>query len=97
MRKDLSVPVHDVNELPSAAHRARLQQLLAVEKQVAVSGGTTRIVRLTHARLFGAESEYVNADCQELEREIERAAEKYWHEDQHHMFVSEGANNFLLK
>ncbi len=92
VRKDLSVPVHDVNELPSAAHRARLQQLLAVEKQVAVSGGTTRIVRLTHARLFGAESEYGNAGCQELEREIESAAEKYWHEDQHHMFVSNGAD-----
>lgn len=90
--KELYVPVHDKAELPSAAHQARLRQMLEVEKQVAASGGTTRIVRLTHARLFGAESEYVNADCQALEREIENTAEEFWHEDQNHMFVSNGAS-----
>ena len=90
VRKELSVPVHDLANLPSAAHQARLRQMLEVEKQVADSGGTTRIVRLTHARLFGANSEYVNADCAEIEREIAAAPEKYWREDQRHMFVDEG-------
>ncbi len=90
--KELTVAVHDVAKLPSVAHQARLRQMLEVEKQVAASGGTTRIVRLTHARLFGAESEYVNADCQALEREIEASAERFWHEDQVHMFVNNGAS-----
>ncbi len=73
--KDLSLGTSDLGLLPSRVASAKLRELAAARQ--GGHGATTRLVRLTHARLFGAESPYEDRSAEEIDAELRAIGDRY--------------------
>lgn len=82
LHKDLALTTADLALLPSRVASAKLRQLAAARE-----GGTTRLVRLTHARLFGTEQPYEDLSGEELDVQIRELGERYRNEDDRFLFL----------
>jgi len=82
LHKDLALTTADLAMLPSRIASAKLRQLAAARQ-----GGTTRLVRLTHARLFGSEQPYEDPSATDLDEQIRELDERYRNEDDRYLFL----------
>ena len=86
IHKVLDVPTCDLSEMPSAQASMKLEQMLDIREGAAMSGATTTLVRLTHARLYGSDDPYVARSPAELVAELEQIRHKYADEDNFFLF-----------
>lgn len=86
IHKVLDVQTCDLSEMPSAQASMKLEQMLDIREGAAMSGATTTLVRLTHARLYGSDDPYVARSPAELVAELEQIRHKYGNEDNFFLF-----------
>lgn len=84
--KDLKVPTVDLRQMPSAIERGKLSQLIDIRQQSRDLGSTSRLTRMTHARLFGADNPYEDRTPTALLQEKSKAEEKFEQADRHFLF-----------
>ena len=90
IRKSLTLPSCDLSQLPSALAASKLEQLVKVQMDTKESGSTTVMARLVHARLYGSDDPYVSRTPDELMQEMEQIRHKYWNQDSHFLFETNG-------
>lgn len=86
IRKELNVETVDLATLPSTVARRKLQELIDAVARSKGTGATSRMVRLTHARLFGSDSPYRNKTTGELIEQMQRTAETHRDADAYYLF-----------
>ena len=84
VHKVLALPTSDLAQLPSRVASAKLRELQAAQR--GGHGATTRLVRLTHARLFGAERPYEDRTADQLDHEVRAIGEQYRDADARFLF-----------
>jgi hypothetical protein len=85
IHKDHKVRVCDLSALPSAVATAKLNELIEIKRDMRPSG-STMVVRLTHARLFGTDSPYEERSPEELAQEMRQIRRRYRDQDEHFLF-----------
>ena len=88
--KQLTLPVCDLDQLPSAAAAGKVRQMLDVKAGSQGTGNTTMLARLTHARLFGAGDPYQDQSEQTLNTELEEITQRHRLDDQNFLFGTNG-------
>ena len=96
IHKDLRVPTMDIAALPSEIAGAKLRQFAEVRQMSSESGSNTMVARLTHARLFGADSPYEHRSPDELEHEMAELKRKHRACDERFLFEDHGTNIQLV-
>jgi hypothetical protein len=86
IHKDLEVRTIDLSGLPSAIASTKLNQLLSIKTSAKNTGSTTVMARLTHARLFGADSPYETRSPAELMEEMAQIKRIHQNDDEHFLF-----------
>ena len=86
IQKELAVATCDLSQMPSAQASMKLEPMLDIREGAAMSGATTTLVRLTHARLYGSDDPYVAQTPAELIAELEQIRHKYRDQDNHFLF-----------
>ncbi len=86
--RELSLPVLALKELPSEIAAAKLRALLhATDQQREQFGGTqTHIMRLVHAKLFGAHEPYNRRSDDSLAEKLASVARDYSAADEHYLY-----------
>ena len=86
IHKKLKVRTCNFKKLPSAVAAAKLQELIDVKNKVRTSLVTTIVARLTHARLFGADSPYEDRTVEDLITEMQQLKAQYRDHDDHFLY-----------
>ena len=90
IHKDHKMPTHDLSELPSLVAGAKLGQLIKIKSGRTSSGSTTMVARLTHARLFGSDSPYMDKTSDELAAEMQQIERQYRNHDEQYLYEENG-------
>ena len=85
VHKELKLATVNLDQLPSRIASAKLRELQAARR--GGHGATTRLVRLTHARLFGTEHPYEDRTADELRDEVRAIGEQYRDADSRYLFT----------
>lgn len=96
IQKDLPLPVVDLSGLPSENARAKLKQLVDI---LAGSSGvslTSTIGRLTHARLFGQDSEFRDMSADEILEEMQKVRDTHRDADNHYLYEEQASRVQLV-
>lgn len=96
IHKDFRVPTTDITDLPSEIAGAKLRQFAEIRQMSSESGSNTMVARLTHARLFGADSPYEHRSPEELEHEMAELKRKHRASDEHFLFEDHATNVQLV-
>lgn len=96
IHKDAHIPVCDLSQLPSEVAATNIRQFMEVKRRVGASGGNTMVARLTHARLFGADSPYEDRSPEELAEDMRQLRREYRHQDEHFLFEQNGRSLQLV-
>ncbi len=96
IHKDLSVAVTDMSKLPSAVAATKLRQMLEIKNDLRSKGATSRMARLTHARLFGSDDPYRDRTSDSLLEDIREIEQDYGIEDEHFRFGEHGSELQLV-
>lgn len=80
------IPLGDFDQLPSAVAGEKLRELLKVKKKQRAQGATSRMARLTHARLFGSDDPYEDRSATQIISDLERIDAEYRDADAHYCF-----------
>ena len=83
IHKDFKIETTDLAELPSAVASNKLKQLLDIQKSERDHGSTMVMARLTHARLYGTDSPYLDRSTDEIMADMAEIEAKHRHEDEH--------------
>lgn len=86
IHKDLKIPTIDFAEMPSASARDKIKQLLDLQANFEGGGVSSGVIRLSHARLFGADKPYEAWTPTRLMDEMSKIEAKYRTDDQHFLF-----------
>lgn len=95
IRKQLNVPTVDLGLLPSAVERGRLNEYIDVRRKTRGTGSTSRMARLMHMRLFGADAPYEDRSPTGLNEELDRLDTAFEAKDQWFLF-EENAHKLQL-
>lgn len=95
IHKDHRVSLCDLNQLPSAIAGAKLKQLLEIKNDLKSRGSTSRMARLTHARLFGSDDPYEDRTSEDLLEDMRQIERDYRDHDEHYRF-EQHANEIQL-
>ena len=90
VHKNLDIATTDLSSLPSAIAAAKLRQMADVYSSPSNHGSTTVLARLTHARLFGADSPYEAKSSTELQQEINDIEHKHRDSDERFLYGENG-------
>ena len=90
IHKDHKMPTCDLSELPSLVAGAKLGQLIKIKSGRTSSGSTTMVARLTHARLFGSDSPYMDKTSDELAAEMQQIERQYRNQDEQYLYEDNG-------
>jgi len=90
IHKDHKMPACDLSELPSLVAGAKLGQLIKIKSGRTSSGSTTIVARLTHARLFGSDSPYMDKTSDELAAEMQQIERQYRNHDEQYLYEENG-------
>ena len=96
IHKDRSIAVTDMSKLPSAVAAAKLRQMLEIKNDLRSKGATSRMARLTHARLFGSDDPYRDRTSDSLLEGIREIEQDYGIEDEHFRFGEHGSDLQLV-
>ncbi len=96
IHKDLAVHVTDMGRLPSAVAAAKLRQMLEIKNDLRSKGATSRMARLTHARLFGSDDPYRDRTSDSLLEDIREIERDYGTEDEYFRFGENGSELQLV-
>lgn len=96
IHKNLKVPTVDLAQLPSAAARIKLNQLLSIQAGSKDSGSTTGVIRLVHARVFGSDNPYETWTPEKLMQEMADLETKHHMDDLHFLFEENGTELQLV-
>ncbi len=91
IHKDLGVRVTNMERLPSAVAAAKLRQMLEIKNDLRSKGATSRMARLTHARLFGSDDPYRDRTSDSLLEDIREIEKDYCTEDEYFRFGEHGS------
>jgi len=86
IHKDFRIPTTDIADLPSEIAGAKLRQFAEIRQMSSESGSNTMVTRLTHARLFGADSPYEHRSPEDLEHEMAELKRKHRASDDQFLF-----------
>ncbi len=90
IHKDFRIKTVDLAQLPSAVASNKLKQLLDIHRTAKDHGSTMVMARLTHARLYGADSPYEDRSADEIIAEMAEIEAKHKHDDEHFLFDTNG-------
>ncbi len=96
IHKDRRVGVTDHGELPSAVAGAKLRQMLEIKNDMRSKGATSRMARLTHARLFGSDDPYRDRSSDSLLEDLREIDQEYCDQDRYFRFREHGTDLQLV-
>ncbi len=96
IHKDMRIPTTDFSKLPSAIAGAKLRELIDFRTDSQVSHTSTGVVRLVHARLFGADQPYENQSTEDLILEMDQIERKHRLDDENFLFEENSRNLQLV-
>lgn len=96
IHKDRRIAVTDMSKLPSAVAATKLRQMLEIKNDLRSKGATSRMARLTHARLFGSDDPYRDRTSDSLLEDIRAIEQDYGIEDEHFRFGEHGSELQLV-
>ena len=85
---ELTLPVLDLDELPSAVAAGKVRKLLEARQSTKATLGRTetRLSRLMHAQIFGVDQPYAPHSEDSLRAQIDRAVDEYRVADAHYTY-----------
>ncbi|MFQ5548775.1 MAG: ATP-binding protein [Woeseia sp.] len=86
IHKDKKIQTIDLGLMPSAIASKKLEQLLDFQSTTRDSGSTAVMARLTHARLYGADSPYEDRSVEDLMAEMAQIKKKHRLDDEYFLF-----------
>ena len=86
IHKERRVSTCNLEQLPSAVASAKLHELIEAKDQVQATASTSRLARLTYARLFGTDIPYEDRSTDEILAEMEQLENRYRDEDEVFLF-----------
>ena len=92
IHKDRRIGVTDMGRLPSAVAATKLRQMLEIKNDMRSRGATSRMARLTHARLFGSDDPYRDRSSDSLLEGIREIEKDYGIENEFFRFGEHGAD-----
>jgi len=96
IHKELRIPTTDFSKLPSAIAGAKLRELIDFRESSEGPHQTTGVVRLVHARLFGADRPYEEQSAEELMFEMDQIEHKHRLDDEIFLFEENSRNLQLV-
>ena len=96
IHKDIGIAVTDMSRLPSAVAATKLRQMLEIKNDLRSKGATSRMARLTHARLFGSDDPYRDRSSDSLLEDIREIEQDYGVEDEYFRFGEHGSDLNLV-
>ena len=84
--KDLKIPTHSFESLPSRLAAARQREMLAFKQQQHQDGVQTGLARLNYARLFGSDAAYVDHSTQTLIGQLDEVVQDFAEDDARFLF-----------
>lgn len=87
-QNEITLPVLELDALPSAVAAAKIRKLLEVQQDAksALGRTATGLSRLMHAQLFGVDRGYVSHSDDSLRAQIGRTADEHRAADQHYTY-----------
>ncbi len=92
IHKDRHIDITDLSELPSAVAGAKLRQMLEIKNDMRSKGATSRMARLTHARLFGSDDPYRDRSSDSLLENLREIEQDYRDQDRYFRFQEHGTD-----
>ena len=86
IHKERRVDTCKLEQLPSAIASAKLHELIEAKDRVRATAATSRLARLTYARLFGTDIPYEDRSTDEILAEMEQLEKRYRDEDESFLF-----------
>jgi hypothetical protein len=88
LQTEITLPVLELDELPSAVAAGKVRRLLEGRKSTKATLGRTetRLSRLMHAQIFGVDQPYVPHSEDSLRAQIDRATDEYRSADDHYTY-----------
>ena len=86
IHKERRVDTCKLEQLPSAIANAKLHELIEAKDRVRATAATSRLARLTYARLFGTDIPYEDRSTDEILAEMEQLEKRYRDEDENFLF-----------
>lgn len=96
IHKELRVETCNLEQLPSAVANAKLHELIDAKDRVQATASTSRLARLTYARLFGTDIPYEDRSTDDILAEMEQLEERYRDEDESFLFEDRAAKVQLV-
>ena len=86
----ITLPVCDLDQLPSVVAASKVREVLAVKENSTGSGNTSMMERLTHARVYGSNDPYQEHSTQTLTGELDEITRRHRVDDQNFLFQVNG-------
>ena len=86
--KDLQIPTHSFEHLPSRVAAAKQRQMLDFKQKQKQGGAQADLARLNYARIFGSDAPYVDQSTATLVDQLEEVVKNYAQDDAGFLFQS---------